>query len=411
MAHGDSTIPPTGSSATYPTRRTRKSSGGGSPSPSGSQSRRGGARAISTPMRTRTPSPPPAKLVFGSMQGQSSLLAPPALSVTSPTPEASPVSPSRRMHHKSSPTVPTMSVLKTPSTPPIMEKSYSSGSASGKRKADEAGVGGDKTPPKEPREPRATFAPEPRTHRASATSGSSGHAPSSFNRSKRVRLTGSSDGKSSSRSGTLPTPDDSPPNAKSTGSWSSRGSHGPVSASSHTYGGPPSAPSASHTSHYQQQPPQRPPSRRSLSQASIPISALVSPHAPSIPRSGTFHMRDPRKPSPVQSTPWTLSFPSHVQEGESRWAWRGWVERGGSPLHAWLFFIGFIIFPLWWAAALFIPIPQTRHLGGTDAEKAVVLDDPQVEHDAKSWRTRCRVLAGVSLVTYIPFIVLVAIYA
>jgi len=74
------------------------------------------------------------------------------------------------------------------------------------------------------------------------------------------------------------------------------------------------------------------------------------------------------------------------------------------------FFIGFILFPLWWAAA-FIPVRRTRRLGGTDVEKSVILDDPQLEHDAKSWRRRCRVMAGVSLITYIPFIVLVAIFA
>ena len=123
----------------------------------------------------------------------------------------------------------------------------------------------------------------------------------------------------------------------------------------------------------------RPSSRRSLSQASIPLSALVSPHAPSVGRSGSYHMRDPRKPPPIQSTAWSLTFPSLVQEGEPRWAWKGWVERGGSPLHAWLFFIGFILFPLWWLAA-FIPVRRTRRLGGTDVEKGVVLDDPQLEH-------------------------------
>jgi len=107
------------------------------------------------------------------------------------------------------------------------------------------------------------------------------------------------------------------------------------------------------------------------------------------------------------------------------------VERGGSPLHAWLFFIGFIVFPLWWAAGFFIPIPRTRRLEGNDTEKGVVLDDPQVEHgqsyfiplygsvedadmstiDAKSWRTRCRIMAVVSVFTYIPFIVLAAVFA
>jgi len=227
-----------------------------------------------------------------------------------------------------------------------------------------------------------------------ASSSSSAHAPSSFHRSKRVRLTNSSEGgrsipsRSGSRSGSLPVPGESFLNANNTGSMSSRGSHG---SKSHTHpfnrefsyrDGPPLAPSASRTSHahsIQSQRGNHAPSRRSLSQASIPISALVSPHAPSITRSGTFHMRDPRKPAPIQSTPWALSFPDHCQAGESRWALHGWVGRGGSPLHAWLFFFGFVCFPLWWAAA-FIPIPKTRRLGGTDAEKGVILDDPQVEH-------------------------------
>ena len=76
-------------------------------------------------------------------------------------------------------------------------------------------------------------------------------------------------------------------------------------------------------------------------------------------------MRDPRKPPRLQATPWALRFAS--------------AEDQGSPVHAWMFFIGFVLFPLWWAAS-FWRIPQTRHVGGTDTEKAVTLDDPQVEH-------------------------------
>ena len=179
----------------------------------------------------------------------------------------------------------------------------------------------------------------------------------------------------------------SPPNANNTGSWSSRESHGQRSVS-HVFSrdGLPLARSASHVSqsHSVRGAGHPAPSRRSLSQVSIPISALVSPHAPSVANSGTFRMRDPRKPPPLQSTPWTLSFPTQWQRGESRWALRSWVARGGSPRHAWLFFIGFIVFPLWWVAT-FLPIPKTRRLGGTDAEKGVLLDDPQVEHGTLTW--------------------------
>jgi hypothetical protein len=105
-------------------------------------------------------------------------------------------------------------------------------------------------------------------------------------------------------------------------------------------------------------------SRRSMSQTSIPISALISPHAPSISRSGTFHMRDPRKPKKIQPSGWALRLSS---------------EQGtGSPVCAWLFFLGFLLFPTWWVAS-FWRIPPTRQVGGIDAEKAVTLDDPQVE--------------------------------
>ncbi|KAF9464133.1 hypothetical protein BDZ94DRAFT_1216909 [Collybia nuda] len=324
---------------------------------------------------------------------------PPSLSFTAPTPEASPISPVQNERHQKLSTDPLVSVLRVPSTPPVA-RTTSSSSHKGKRKADEAGVGGGATPPKEHKEPRATFAVGPRrklffflhlysihftagvAHRESGTSGSS-RAPSSYHR-KRARLSTTPESRPASRtSGDNQT-------AATTGSWSSRGSGYPA-----PHRPPP-------TVHQEQL--HRTPSRRSLSQTSIPISALISPHAPSISRSATFHMRDPRKPAPVQSTPWSLAFPS---SGDGPW-----VERGGSPLHAWLFFIGFITFPIWWIAA-FVGIPRTRRLGGTDVEKSVLLDDPQVEFvkDANSWRKRCRVMAAVSFLTYVPFVVLVAIFA
>jgi len=103
-----------------------------------------------------------------------------------------------------------------------------------------------------------------------------------------------------------------------------------------------------------------------------------------------------RKPPRVQPTPWGLRLRTEFEDGSS--------------IHAWFFFLGFIIFPLWWLASVW-RIPQTRSVGGSEVEKAVTLDDPQVEHDARTWRIRCRIMAGVSLVTYIPFIVLVALFA
>lgn len=133
-----------------------------------------------------------------------------------------------------------------------------------------------------------------------------------------------------------------------------------------------------------------------ISAMSMPLSAIVSPHAPSVARpSSKFHMQDPRKPQRLHPTSWNLHFHS--------------IDEPGSPAHAWIFFIGFILFPLWWIASI-LPVPRTRHFGsGSDAEK-LPLDDPQVEHDAYTWRRRCRWMAGVSLITYIPFVVLIAIF-
>lgn len=123
----------------------------------GSQSRRG--RTRSTPLMNRTPSPPPnidTTPFSGPIAGASSLHVP-HVSVISPTPDVSPVTP-RRPHHKSQPTLPTTSVLDRLNTAPVTGQQ-----STGKRKAEEADVGGDKTPPKDPKEQRATFAPDPRS--------------------------------------------------------------------------------------------------------------------------------------------------------------------------------------------------------------------------------------------------------
>ena len=221
-------------------------------------------------------------------------------------------------------------------------------------------------------------------HRSSTLSGSS-HAPSSYHRSKRIRTSlATPESHASSTKSTLPPVGDSP-NAKSTGSWSSR-----TSKTSATHVAPQRAsrPPSTRDVHASGSTPRRSASRRSLSQASIPISAFMSPHAPSVTRSAasTYHMRDPRKPARIRDTPWSLSFPDEAPEGGSRWSLNGWTERGGSPLHAWLFFIGFVIFPLWWLAGSVVPIPRTRRLDSGDAEKGVVLDDPQVEHGTQITR-------------------------
>jgi hypothetical protein len=118
-----------------------------------------GPRKSKSLERMRTPSPPPPKISTiphpdDPLTSSSSHLMPPSLSFTAPTPEASPIS---RTGHQQVATEPPQSVLKS-STPPIV-RSASTGHT-GKRKADEAGVEGGNTPPKD--QPRATFALEPR---------------------------------------------------------------------------------------------------------------------------------------------------------------------------------------------------------------------------------------------------------
>lgn len=309
----------------------------------------------------------------------------PSLFFTEPTPQPSPIS---ATHHRKAPTDPQTSILQIPS--PIMRRTSSS-TSKGKRKADEAGVDGGGTTTRDIHaHARATFVVEPRPHRPSANSNST-HAPSSYQR-KRARLSATPEMSLSSATSDR-NKDSRPLNSRTTGSWSSRVSR--ASGHAQSYRASPSI----HPS------PHRTPSRRSFSQASIPVSALISPHAPSIVPSSNFHMRDPRKPRPIRNTPWTLSLA--VGNREPGEGWRGWVERGGSPPLSWLFFLGFLVFPIWWVAS-FTRIPRTRLLGSE--EKGVLLDDPQLEYDARSWRKRCRVMSILSFFTYIPFIILVAVF-
>lgn len=107
-------------------------------------------------------------------------------------------------------------------------------------------------------------------------------------------------------------------------------------------------------------------SRASLavSHTSIPISAIITPRAPSINRLSTFHMRDPRKPPPQRLVGWSLRRPTEDEDG--------------SPIHAWLFWLGLIFPPCWWVASLW-RIPQTRMVGADPEKAAVFVDDPQVE--------------------------------
>jgi len=269
-------------------------------------------------------------------------------------------------------------VLATPTRPG--NPSSDPGVTKGKRKADEV----DPTPPDQ-RSLHATFAvPEDlpcgslfsflrvvtltQSDAVGKRTGPDLHAPSSF-RAKRARLS-----TTSYSPGPSPSRPVSSLNATNSGTWNSTTSSKmrPLSRQ-HSVTKPPSSKTNSYRSDmpsdrvrsYERN--ERTRSMSQLSHSSIPVSALVSPRAPSVSKSLTsaYHMRDPRKPPRVRPTPWGLRLRTEVEDG--------------SPIHAWFFFLGFILFPLWWLASVW-RIPQTRSVGGSEVENAVTLDDPQVEH-------------------------------
>ncbi|CCM03740.1 uncharacterized protein FIBRA_05886 [Fibroporia radiculosa] len=261
-----------------------------------------------------------------------------------PSPLSTPSPPSRRRStHRPSRWASEPGLKSVPETPT---------NTKGKRKAEELDI----TPPDQKNGHRATFLiPEEnrRPHRLSESS----RAPSSYHR-KRARLAASSPASSPSRPG-------SGISAANAASWPSRTTGSPLHRTGSHAASAGSMPRAESLAS------KRTDRRHSVSEQSIPISALIAPHAPSIGRSSAYHMRDPRKPPKVQRTEWIPHLKSEEEEA--------------SPLHAWCFFIGFILFPVWWIVS-FCPIPQTRQVGGSDTEKAVTLDDPQVEHGVYFWR-------------------------
>ncbi|KAN0127969.1 hypothetical protein V8E53_014223 [Lactarius tabidus] len=86
--------------------------------------------------------------------------------------------------------------------------------------------------------------------------------------------------------------------------------------------------------------------RRSVSQRSIPISALVIPHTRLPSAVHPPHtMCHPRRPPRRVETGLTLRFRTSEEEG--------------SPAQAWMFYIALVLFPLWWIAAVW-RVPKTR---------------------------------------------------
>ncbi|KZP13902.1 hypothetical protein FIBSPDRAFT_119806 [Athelia psychrophila] len=102
-------------------------------------------------------------------------------------------------------------------------------------------------------------------------------------------------------------------------------------------------------------------------------------------------MQDPRKPPRARATGWAL----HRRDEEE--------ER--SPVQAWLFFAGFVLFPVWWLASV-MGTPETRRVGGSDVEKAVVVDDPQVERGGCFLAGPLRLCVRRMLISFLLFFLL-----
>jgi hypothetical protein len=64
-----------------------------------------------------------------------------------------------------------------------------------------------------------------------------------------------------------------------------------------------------------------------------------------------------------------------------------------SPVQAWLFYFALVLFPLWWLGTAW-HVLQKRVIGGTDTEKVVPLDDPQIEFGMCLIFGRCPIMCS-----------------
>lgn len=164
---------------------------------------------------------------------------------------------------------------------------------------------------------------------------------------------------------------------------------------------------------------------------SIPVLAILTPKAPSIDTRhslNTYHMRDPSlPPTKRHSKVWKGAATRKVVDEDPGYMMRsrsslvGWgVERRLFPLQGWAFVVGFIVFPLWWIAAV---CPVVWGWGTRWADRRKGYGDPNLvmteeelqdreilEYDvAYIWRRRCRIMSFFGLFLYIPLIVLLAV--
>lgn len=154
---------------------------------------------------------------------------------------------------------------------------------------------------------------------------------------------------------------------------------------------------------------------RNASSVSVPISAIVSPRAPSIRRSisGASRRSDGfRYEDPLRNR----SNRNQRRRKRETWADSWILDRDEMPMQAWLFLAGFL-FPLCWWAALFIPIRKGGKgkgpEGGADKSgSGLWVDQAQYDEElSRLWRTRCLIAAIISTLVYVPIIACAVIFS
>ena len=158
---------------------------------------------------------------------------------------------------------------------------------------------------------------------------------------------------------------------------------------------------------------------RNGSAVSVPISAIISPRAPSIRRSisGASRRSDGfRYQDPLRNRNSRNQRRRRRENFADSWI----LDRDEMPVQAWLFIIGFI-FPLCWWAALFVPVrrggkgkgPATDQETGADKSgSGLWVDQAQYDEElARLWRGRCLVAAIVSTLFYVPIIVCAVVFS
>ncbi|KZT37363.1 hypothetical protein SISSUDRAFT_869360 [Sistotremastrum suecicum HHB10207 ss-3] len=147
--------------------------------------------------------------------------------------------------------------------------------------------------------------------------------------------------------------------------------------------------------------------------SSIPFSAIMRPVPPSIGRASThgalrgpegLWMRDPRKKR--HRVGWKPARRDGV-DGEKL-----------VGMMSVLFYVAFVFPPIWWCTSLLpssrIRKPSSEEPSATEKNKDKERHDWEVmrdlQEDFHSWRTRHRIAAVISFVTYIPIIVLLAVF-